>query len=115
VLRPDGILVFDQGQTDASMQNPPRFAPIINNPEFTRFFALEFEGNIQTVHIFDFIHTKETCDYQHDIVKIRIRLQDSWKNILREAGFAEAEFIGDWDSTPYNKESSSRLIVIAKK
>jgi len=115
VLRSGGILVFDQGQTDASMQKPPRFAPVINNPDFTRFFVMEYEGNIQTVHIFDFIHTQETCNYQHDSVQIRIRLQDSWEKILSEAGFTESEFIGDWNSTPYNKDSSSRLIVISKK
>jgi SAM-dependent methyltransferase len=115
VLRPDGILVFDQGQSDASMRNPPRFAPVLNNRDFTRFFVIEYSGDIQTVHIFDFIHTQEASDFQHVTVRIRIRLRDSWNEILGEAGFAEVEFFGDWDSTPYDREVSRILIAVAKK
>ena len=55
VLRSGGILVFDQGQTDASMKNPPAFAPVLNNRDFTRFFTIHYSGDIQTVNIFDFI------------------------------------------------------------
>jgi len=102
VLRSGGILVFDQGQTDASMRKPPDFAPIVNNRDFTRFFTIEYSSNIQTVNIFDFIHTAETSDFKYCSIHIRIRLQDSWNDILREAGFSEVEFYGDWDSTSYN-------------
>jgi len=114
-LRPGGILVFDQGQTDLSMQNPPSFAPILNNRDFTRFFTMEFSGDVQTVNIFDFIHTEDTSDFQHFSVKIRIRLFDSWCQLLRKAGFDDVEIFGDWDSTPYDKKSSSRLIAVARK
>lgn len=114
VLRTGGILVFDQGQTDASMRNPPRFASIVNNRDFTRFFVIDYAGDVQTVHIFDFIHTQVSRDFQHVTVRLRIRLQDSWDQVLREAGFVEVEFFGDWDWTPYNKELSRRLIAVAK-
>ena len=114
-LRPGGILVFDQGQTDLSMQNPPSFVPILNNRDFTRFFTMEYSGDVQTVNIFDFIHTSDTSDFQHFSIKIRIRLLDSWYQILREAGFDDVEFFGNWDSTPYDKELSRRLIAVAKK
>jgi hypothetical protein len=113
VLRSDGILVFDQGQTDATLQDPPRFAPVLNNRDFTRLFTIEYSGNVQTVHIFDFIHTEDLCDFQHTAIRIRIRLLDSWRRILREAGFRDQTFFGDWDSTPYNRESSRRLIAVA--
>ena len=115
VLRTGGILVFDQGQTDASMRNPPAFAPILNNQDFTRLFTMQYAGDIQTVNIFDFIHTEGDSSFKHSSVRIRIRLLDSWIEILRDAGFSEVEFYGDWDATPYNKESSRRLIVVAKK
>ncbi len=115
VLRPGGILVFDQGQTDSSMRNPPSFAPIINNRDFTRFFTMECSGDVQTVNIFDFIHTANTSDFQHSSVKIRIRLLEGWRQLLREAGFDDVEYFGDWDSTLYDKKSSRRLIAVAKK
>ena len=115
VLRIGGILVFDQGQTDASMQDPPGFAPVVNNRDFTRFFTMEYSGDVQTVNIFDFIHTKNVSDFKHSSVQIRIRLLDSWRAVLREAGFDEVKFFGDWHGTPYDKESSLRLIAVAKK
>ncbi len=115
VLCAGGILVFDQGQTDASMRTPPEFAPVLNNRDFTRFFTMAYTGDIQTVHIFDFIHTKDICEFKHSSVRIRIRLLDSWCQILRDAGFVSVEFFGDWDLTPYHKNSSQRLIAVAQK
>ena len=114
VLRPGGILVLDQGLTDASMRDPPRFAPVVNTRDFTRFFVIDYAGDIQTVHIFDFVHTQELYDFQQATVRLRIRLRDSWEQMLRQAGFAGVEFFGAWDGTPYDKASSRRLIVVAK-
>ncbi len=113
VLRSGGILVFDQGQTDASMRDPPRFAPVVNNRDFTRFFVIDYAGEVQTVHIFDFLHTEETTDFSQASVRIRIRLLDSWRQILRAAGFSRFDFYGDWEGTPYSKETSRRLIAVA--
>jgi glycine/sarcosine N-methyltransferase len=115
VLRAGGILVFDQGQTDSSMRCPPAFVPILNNRDFTRLFTMEYAGDIQTVNIFDFIHTEDACHFGHFSVRIRVRLVDSWQQILRQAGFEEIELFGDWESTPYDRNSSRRLIVVAKK
>ncbi len=115
VLRPGGILVFDQGNSDATMRNPPRFDPVINNRDYTRLFVIDYAGDIQTFIIFDFVHTQEITDFRYTTVRIRIRLQDSWKKLLSEAGFDKVEFFGDWESTPYDKESSRRLIVVAQK
>lgn len=115
VLRAGGLLVFDQGQSDAMMHNPPRFAPILNNRNFTRLFTMEYSSSILTVHVFDFIHTEEDSDFKHHSVRLRIRLVDSWRNILQEAGFDQVDFYGDWNFTTYDKESSERLIAIARK
>jgi glycine/sarcosine N-methyltransferase len=113
VLRRGGILVFDQGQTDASMKDPPRFVSVVNNSEFTRCFALEYSGDIQTVNILDFAHTEAVSEFKQWRIRIRVRLVDSWREILGEAGFVEVEFFGDWDSTPYDRTSSRRLIAVA--
>jgi ubiquinone/menaquinone biosynthesis C-methylase UbiE len=115
VLRRGGILVFDQGQTDASMRDPPRFAPVVNNRDFTRFFVIDYAGEIQTVHIFDFLHTEERSDVYQASVRIRIRLLDSWRQVLRAAGFSRFDFFGDWHGTPYSQETSRRLIAVAVK
>lgn len=115
VLRDAGILVFDQGQTDAAMKNPPKFDTVVNNRDWTRFFVLEYSGDVMTVNIFDFIHTKATSDFKHSKVYVRIRLQDSWTRLLRGAGFTSIKFLENWDCTPYNKVTSRRLIAVATK
>ena len=115
VLRDGGVLVFDQGQTDASMANPPKYELVVNNRDWTRFFALEYSADIMTVNVFDFLHTEDTSDYKHFKVLVRIRLQDSWARLLQEAGFNRFEFFEDWKCSPYNKTTSRRLIVVATK
>ncbi len=112
VLRPGGILVFDQGLSDAAMKDPPGFDPVVNSRDFSRLFTMEYAEDMMTVNIFDFIHTEERCDFHKSSVKLRIRLQDDWKRLIREAGFRKFDFFGDWDFTPYDKTASRRLIAV---
>ncbi len=114
VLHTNGLLVIDQGQTDALMHNPPRFAPILNNRDITRLFTMDYSSNIMTVNIFDFTRTAKAFDIKHHKVRIRIRLMDSRHDILKKAGFVKVDFYSDWNFTSYNKESSKRLIVVAR-
>lgn len=113
VMKPGGILIFDQGQTDASMKNPPKHASIINDRNFSRLFVMDYFKNQMEVNIFDFIHTKKIIDFKHHSVLIRIRLKDDWKRILKFVGFEKVEYYGDWKMTPYNKKDSKRLIIVA--
>ncbi len=115
VLREGGILVFDQGQTDANMKNPPKFDAVVNNRDRTRFFVLEYLGDVMVVNIFDFIHTETTSDFKHSEIRVRVRLSESWARILRDAGFSDVEFFENWDFTPYDKSASQRLIAVARK
>jgi glycine/sarcosine N-methyltransferase len=115
ILHSGGILVFDQGQTDASMRNQSRYAPILNNRDFTRLFTMDYASDILTVNIFDFIHTDDELDFKYHSVRIRIRLRDGWNEILNEVGFSEVDFYGDWNFTSYDKDSSIRLIAVARK
>jgi glycine/sarcosine N-methyltransferase len=115
ILRDGGILVFDQGQTDATMKKPPRFDPIVNERDYSRLFVIDYFENKMEVHMFDFIHTESERDFRHNSFHIRIRLKDSWDLILREAEFTKIEYFGDWQFTPYDKEHSRRLIAVAHK
>lgn len=101
VLRDGGILIFDQGQTDASMKSPPKYDLVVNSRDWTRFFALEYSGNVMTVNIFDFIHTEKSSEYEQTKIDIRIRLQDSWAEILQAAGFRDVQFYENWNCDPY--------------
>ncbi|MDQ7792678.1 MAG: class I SAM-dependent methyltransferase [Clostridia bacterium] len=115
VLRPGGILVFDQGQSDATMKNPPRFAPAVNTLDFSRLFVLDYSKDVMKVNIFDFIHTEEKCTFHSESVSVAIRLKDDWDRLLSETGFANVEYYGDFGFSVYDKESSQRLIAVAQK
>lgn len=115
VLRDGGVLIFDQGQTDATMKNPPKYAPIVNDRDFSRLFTIEYSEKQMEVHIFDFLHSDEKRDFKHSSFRIRIRLKDSWDQMLNQAGFNKSEYFGDWLFRPYDKEQSNRLIVVTHK
>lgn len=63
------------------MKAPPKFDLVTNDRDRTRFFVLEYSGDVMTVNVFDFIHTEATSDWKHSKVHVRIRL-------LRGAGNA---------------------------
>jgi len=115
VLKPGGVLVFDQGQTDASMVNPPQFAPIVNTRDYSRLFTMTYTQEQMTVNIFDFIHSADKSDFKYTTIRYRLRLQDDWHQILNQLSLAEIRFLGGWDGTVYDKKSSGRLIVVAQK
>jgi len=115
VLRPGGILVFDQGQSDATMKNPPKFDPVINNRDFTRLFVIEYSKKLMKVNIFDFIHTKKKFGFYASSVNVAIRLKDDWVRLLSKTGFRNAEYFGDFNFSEYDKQSSQRLIAVAQK
>lgn len=113
ILNTNGIIIFDQGQTDFMMKNPPKFHPEVNDRDFSRLFTMSYEENIMTVEIFDFIHKENQNDFKHSQFKIWIRLLTDWEKIIRQVNL-KAEFYGDWNLAPYDKQSK-RLIVVAHK
>ena len=115
LLNNTGILVIDQGQTDFSMVNPPKYAPIINDRDLTRVFVMEYESKIMTVHILDFIHTETETDFVKSTHEIKIRLIYDWTDIISRAGFTKFNFYGGWDFEQYDKNKSMRLIITAEK
>jgi hypothetical protein len=115
VLRTGGILVFDQGQSDASMKNPPKFAPIVNTRDYSRLFVMDYADDVMKVGIFDFTHTEDHCEFSYTPVQVQIRLKADWHRILDKAGLTRVEYFGDWAFSQYDKEKSKRLIAVAQK
>ena len=113
VLCDGGFLVFDQGQSDAMMADPPRFAPLVNTRDHSRLYTLAYSADTMHVEVFDFTHTAQERSFAHESFDVRIRLADCWIDLVRRAGFSSADLFGDWKSTPYDKETSNRLIAVA--
>lgn len=65
--------------------------------------------------LFIHIHTAEKSDFYSASVDVAIRLKDDWDRLLSDAGFAGVEYFGGFDFSAYDKGSSRRLIVIARK
>ena len=116
VLKPDGIIILDQGQTDLSMQDPPSYVPIMNNQNLSQLYTMTYDKDIMTVNIFDFIHDEKArkYDFSHSQFKICIRLSEDWRAILQRANL-KAEFYGNWEGEKYNPNRNKRLIIVARK
>jgi len=113
VLKPGGILIFDQGLSDAMIREKPGVDPILNTRDYSRLFVIDYDPEVMTIRICDFIHTETACDFQTFTVRLRIRLLDDWKRLLARAGFQKVDFFGSWEEEPYDKTTSKRLIAVA--
>ncbi len=114
VLNESGIIVFDQGQTDFTMKNPPRYFPAANTRDFTRLFTMGYNDDIMDVEMFDFLHIEKESDFKQIEFFIKIRLYNDWLTILGRAELA-AEFYGDWNFQEYSTSESKRLIVVVRE
>ncbi len=114
VINDNGIIVFDQGQTDYSLIDPPSCAPVVNNRDFTRLFTMKYDNDIMNVNVYDFKHDGVDTGFAHSEFNIRIRRENEWREIL-ERNNLEYTLYGSWNFEKYDKKSSERLIVVAEK
>ena len=47
-------------------------------------------------------------------VNVAIRLKNDWERILSDVGFSKVQYFGDLDFTPYDKDTSRRLIAVVR-
>lgn len=114
MLRPGGILIFDQGQSDLMMREKPRFEPVLNNRDYSRVFALEYSGQVMRVNVLDLIHDGLKNEFYASKFDIAIRLKDDWDRLLDGIGFSDIQYYGDYEFNDYDKESSHMLLVVAR-
>ena len=113
VLNPKGILVLTQGLTDIQIKNRVRFAPAINDPDFSRIMVVDYYDEEYEVNVLDLEHSHDRDEFNVYGVRYRILLQDDYERLLREAGYSEIEYYGDWDFKAYDREESELLLVVA--
>jgi glycine/sarcosine N-methyltransferase len=116
VLRPGGILILTQGTSDKQWNEKPRFIPMVNTQDFSRVCVIDYFEKSARYNILDIYHSGEKTDFKvWSIMYTGILLRDDFERLLKQAGFEDVDFYGDFDFKPYSKETSSRLIAIAKK
>ena len=115
VLNPNGILVLTQGLTDVQFKERVRFAPAVNDPDFSRIMVVDYYDEDYEVNVLDLVHSHDHNEFSVYGVRYRILLQDDYERLLRAAGYGKIEFYGDWNFKFYDKEESELLIVVAYK
>jgi ubiquinone/menaquinone biosynthesis C-methylase UbiE len=115
VLRDGGILVMDQGTTDKSMRERPRFWVRENDRDRTTVFVTDYTDRQTDLHILEFTHTEQHSGFKVFDFRFLVLLQDDYARLLESAGFRSCTFYGGFDFSPYDKEQSDRLIVVTRK
>ena len=112
VLQPKGILILTQGLTDKQFESRVRFAPAVNDHDFSRIMVVDYYDEDYEVNVLDVIHTQDKSEFNVYGVRYRILLRDDYGRLLKDSGFSKIEYYGDWDFKPYTKENSEMLIVL---
>lgn len=116
VLRPNGILVLEQGTTDRQWRDKPRFILAADTQEVSRLFVIDYLGEHDArYNLVDIPHGNGGQDLKVWSTDLHILLRDDYQRLLEEAGFHEVEFYGSHMFDKYSTETSNRLIVIAHK
>ncbi len=116
VLRDDGVLVLSQGTTDAQWREQPRFLLAANTPEVSRLFVIDYHGRGATYHVVDICRGGADEGLRvWSVAYALMLLRDDQERLLREAGFRSVEFFGSYRGEQYDKNTSRRLIAVARK
>jgi hypothetical protein len=116
VLREGGLLVLAQGTSDRQWREKPRFMLATDTPEFSRLFVIDYLGDGACYNVLDVFHGEGggrleawSTEYAH------ILLRDDQERLLCDAGFRRVDFYGSYNFSPYDRESSQRLITVARR
>jgi 2-polyprenyl-3-methyl-5-hydroxy-6-metoxy-1,4-benzoquinol methylase len=115
-LNERGILVISSGITDALLDERPKFIPATIMGDHAFYFFLEYPSEHKVV--FNILHVKKTEEsfehafYVMDYNAIR---QEEIDRLLRETNFNTIRYFSDFDFSPYSKETSRRMVIVAQR
>jgi glycine/sarcosine N-methyltransferase len=114
VLNARGVLVLSQGTTDKQWAERPRFIPVVNRPDFSRLFVIDYEDRGAHYNVIDIFHSETRQEFRVWTAHYHIMLlRDDLERLLKHAGFGAIEFYGSYRFEPYDKTSSDILIAVA--
>lgn len=116
VLRKDGLLILTQGMTDKLWRDRPRFILEVNNSDISRLFVIDYLNHGACFNVLDIFHSSDKSSLEvWSMEQPNILFGDDYNRLLREADFREVDLFGSYHFEPYDKKSSDRLIVAARK
>jgi glycine/sarcosine N-methyltransferase len=116
VLRPGGILILTQGTSDKQWREKPRFIPAVLTRDFSRVFVIDYVGQGARYNILDIFPSQDTRDSDFKVWSVEyphMLLRDDYERLLEAAGFGVVDFYSTYQFDPYDKQTSSRLIIVA--
>jgi len=115
-LSEGGILVITNGITDSLLDNKPKFitARELENEAF--YFVVEYASEAQfTFHII-YVHKTDTgFEHLYAPITYNAMRKSVLERCFAKTPFKTVEYYGDYDFSPYQTSSSSRMIVIAQR
>jgi len=115
VLREGGILVLTTITTDKQWKTKPRFKLVVNTPDITRLFVMDYIEQTVRYNILDAFHNQEANKLKVWSAELTVLLMDKQERLLKSAGFKQVDFYGNYDLSTYDVERSDRLITVAQK
>jgi glycine/sarcosine N-methyltransferase len=115
VLRKKGILVMTTTLTDKQWKEKPRFKLVVNSPDISRLFVMDYFERTVDYHILDIYHSQESNELKVWRAELTVLLRDEQERLLKAAGFHQVDFYGAFDFTPYDKSRSHFLVTVAIK
>lgn len=115
VLRKGGVLVMTTITTDKQWREKPRFRLVVNTPDISRLFVMDYFERTVGYHILDIYHSQESNELKVWSAELTALLRDEQERLLKTAGFHQVDFYGAFDFIPYDKSCSHFLITVAQK
>ena len=119
VLAPGGLLIIQNLNYDRVWTGRERFMPLQTHRQgdeewlFLRF--VDFHEKTLTFNMVVLHRQVNSWGYAAESTELRPILKDELAKLLARAGFGTATFYGDYTFSPYERETSDDLIVVAQK
>ena len=113
VLRDGGILVLTAIVTDKQWAEKPRFCLARSRTSFARLYAIDYLEKGARYNILDIHLDGERGRLEVWSTDLRALLKADQERLLKQAGFGQVAFYGDFDWSPFSKMTSKRLIAVA--
>ncbi len=115
-LNEHGILVISNGITDKLLDAKPKFIPARVNKADAFYFVCEYQG--EETLVFNIVYIKKTdesFDHKFTFVTYNAMRRSVLERCFAKTKYKNVSFYGDYDYSPYSREGSNKLIVVAEK
>lgn len=113
-----GVLVIQNRNYDRVWNRKERFMPLVahreGENEWLFFRLIDFHEERMTFNMVIFRKEGGGWSYTLESTELRPIFSQELANLLRQVGFGEVEFYGDYRFSPYKREESDDLIAIAR-